>query len=424
MAESFCPHCMRSLPGGASVCPDCKGRTRVQALPHQMPIGTVLKSRNGHSFVFGEVKGEGGFGLTYIAKELATGRVVAIKEYFPTRCQPQRLADGAVRPVSQMAENYQHGMRSFLSEASMLHAVDSIPSIVQVLDYFEAGGTAYMVMEYLQGETLSHRMAREGRMEPRVLFGKVLPLMQDMACLHDAGVLHRDIAPDNIMWMPDGTLKLLDFGCARSLEDGRSMTVVLKPGFAPIEQYQTRGQGPYTDVYALCATLYYCLTGQVPPASPDRLSAVFDNQPDPLVPPTALGVKLSAEQEQVLLWGLALQPTVRPQRIGDMASRLEAAPYPVEETPRRQTIEEPKIHTTRPTGGSENDTENRTVITEPQPQPSPQPGPKPEPKPDPLPPAPAPAPQGWQALVQQHGGALLLGAAAVIIVLLVLLLFR
>ena len=147
--------------------------------------------------------------------------------------------------------------------------------------------------------------------------------MRDLERLHNAGVLHRDIAPDNIMLMPDGSLTLLDFGCARSLEDGRSMTVMLKPGFAPIEQYQTRGQGPCTDIYALCATLYYCLTGKVPPASPERLTAVFDGQPDPLPAPSALGAALSPEQERLLLWGLSIQPTDRPQSMGALADQTE-----------------------------------------------------------------------------------------------------
>lgn len=103
------------------------------------------------------------------------------------------------------------------------------------------------------------------------------------------------------------------------------MTVVLKPGFAPIEQYQTRGQGAYTDLYALCATLYYCITGKVPPASPERLTMTFDNQPDPLLPPSAYGISISPEEEQTLMWGLSLQPSVRPQSMEKFASRLEQA---------------------------------------------------------------------------------------------------
>lgn len=326
MSEQFCPFCMRELREGMNICPDCGSHADITSPSHHLPVGTVLRSENGHSFLFGVVKGEGGFGLTYIGKELASGRRVAIKEYFPSRCQPQRQPDGSIRPQERFEEIYAHGMKSFLSEASMLRAVSQLPSIVHVMDYFEWNQTAYMVMEYLDGSTLHQVMQTVERIDPDTLIPKFLPLMRDLGSLHDAGVLHRDIAPDNIMWMPDGSLKLLDFGCARSLEDGRSMTVVLKPGFAPIEQYQTRGQGSYTDLYALCATIYYCITGKIPPASPERLTSTFDGQPDPLLAPSEMGVSIQPEQEQILMWGLALQPSVRPQSMETLASRLEKAP--------------------------------------------------------------------------------------------------
>lgn len=333
MSEQFCPYCMKILSGNETYCPACGCDVNVRAAAHHLAVGTILTSGNGHHFLFGAVKGEGGFGLTYIGREIKSGRLVAVKEYFPARCQPQRHSDASVWPEGRFEEIYRHGMQSFLSEASMLRAVGGIPSIVHVLDYFEANNTAYMVMEYLDGFTLYQMMRTRERIEPQVLIPKFVRLMYDLANLHEAGVLHRDIAPDNIMWMPDGTLKLLDFGCARSLEDGRSMTVVLKPGFAPIEQYQTKGQGPYTDIYALCATLYYCLTGKVPPASPERLTATFDSQSDPLVPPTALGAALTDEQEKVLLWGMSIQPSVRPREIAEFAARLEKASRPKEQEP-------------------------------------------------------------------------------------------
>lgn len=326
MSEQFCPHCTKNLSGHASSCSACGQSINTNVPSHHLPIGTVLKPNSEHTYLFGTAKGEGGFGLTYIGKELESGRTVAIKEYFPSRCQPQRLSDSTVRPLTQAQDAYNHGMRSFLSEASMLRAGDHIPSIVQVLDYFEANNTAYMVMEYLDGSTLYDIMRSQDQISLDVLIPKFIPLMYDLAKLHKAGVLHRDIAPDNIMWMPDGTLKLLDFGCARSMEDGRSMTVVLKPGFAPIEQYQTRRQGTYTDIYALSATIYYCITGKIPSAAPERLTAVYNNQPDPLLSPSDLGAAITPEQEQILMWGLSLQPTTRPQKIADFASRLEKAP--------------------------------------------------------------------------------------------------
>lgn len=333
MSEVFCPHCMSDAAPGEHFCRTCGRELDLHAENHQLPIGTILHSQAGHRYLFGKVKGGGGFGMTYISKELGSGRVVAIKEYYPTRCQPQRRSDGTVTPMTAMEEIYRQGIQSFLSEASMLRAVSNIPSIVHVLDYFEANGTAYMVMEYLDGTTLADFMQTQNRFEPTLLLQKLIPLMRDLERLHEAGVVHRDIAPDNIMLMPDGGLKLLDFGCARSLEDGKSMTVLLKPGFAPIEQYQTRGQGPYTDIYALCATIYYCLTGKVPPAATERLTATFDGKTDPLLPPTGFGTALSSEQERLLLWGLSLQPTVRPQSMAQLADALEKT-LPAEQTPR------------------------------------------------------------------------------------------
>ena len=324
MAREFCPHCMRDIPQGSLRCPWCGQDARTRAASHQLPVGTVLVSPARNSFVVGVAKGEGGFGITYIGKELNSGRLVAIKEYFPVRCQPQRDLRRNLIPLRGTEEIYQKGKNSFLSEASMVRAVSGLPSIVQVLDFFEAGHTAYMVMNYLDGVTLHQTLKAGHPFEPVQLLQKALPLMEDLGHLHRAGVLHRDIAPDNLMLMPDGSLVLLDFGCARSMEDGRSMTVVLKPGFAPIEQYQTRGQGPYTDIYALCATLYYSITGRVPPATPDRLFAAMENGADPLIPPHQLGVQMDAELERLLLWGLELQPTARPGSIEELADRLRA----------------------------------------------------------------------------------------------------
>ena len=381
MGENFCPHCMADITPEDGVCPRCGRDTQLRAQRHQMPIGSVLRSANGHSYLFGKVLGEGGFGMTYIAREMHSGTTVAIKEYFPARCQPQRQQDLSVHPDAQLEKLFQAGRQSFLSEASMLYAVRNIKSIVHVLDYFDANGTAYMVMDYLNGTTLADMLRTQERFEATLLLRRFLPFLRDLGRLHDAGVLHRDIAPDNIMLMPDGSLKLLDFGCARSLEDGKSMTVILKPGFAPIEQYQSRGQGPYTDIYAVCATLYYCLTGSVPTAAPERLTAVMDGRADPLVPPSACGVFISPELERTLMWGLALQPTSRPQAMEELAAELERA-MPEEEV--FQNRQEEKTDT-----GDE--------------------------------PEPAVAPQLIE-LLQKHGLKILLGLAMLVILL--LLIFR
>lgn len=204
----------------------------------------------------------------------------------------------------------------------MLASLEGMPAVVQGLDYLELNNTAYLVMEFLDGTPLYRLVDGKGRIPADELLPRLVPLLQDIAKLHNAGVIHRDISPDNLMWLKSGTLKLMDFGCARSIEDGKSMTVALKQGFAPVEQYRTRGQGPWTDVYALCATVYYCLTGKVPPSAPDRLMG------DALTPPNALGAGLTDQQEQTLLWGLTVDPKQRPANMELFARQLFPKSWP------------------------------------------------------------------------------------------------
>lgn len=277
-----------------------------------------------HTFVIDSVLGKGGFGITYRGRETASGREVAIKEYFPDVCHPCRMADGSIVPLPNFQAVYHQGKRSFMNEAAMLKALDDIPSAVRILAYFEANGTAYMVMEFLSGQTLRSMVEKNGPIPVGELMPRMLPLMKDLTLMHERGVLHRDIAPDNIMWMSDGSLKLLDFGCARAMEDGKSMTVQLKPGFAPLEQYQTRGQGDYTDVYALCASIYFCITGLVPPASPERVFAMDGNSPDPLPWPKNLNIQIPEELEYLLMWGLSVYPSTRPQTMKQLTERIES----------------------------------------------------------------------------------------------------
>ncbi len=359
----YCPHCMSPIQGGGRFCPDCggdltwKGQTGID-----LPVGTVLTGGNGlRSFLVGAARGKGGFGITYIAVETHSHRRVAIKEYFPTRCAFRAGNGVSVQAMTSQDDAFRGGMKSFLEEARMLLAQEDLPTVVKVIDYFQANGTAYLAMEYLDGVPLHTKMQQfGGRIPADQLLPRMERLIRDMGQLHQRGVIHRDVSPDNIMWMPDGGLKLLDFGSARSTEDGKSMTVLLKQGFSPIEQYRSRGQGPFTDVYALSATIYYCLTGVIPPSAVERLDE------DPLQPPNALGAGLSARQEEALLWGLAVQPRDRPQTMDEFAARLyqpEAAPVP-------------------PAGPAP--AENPIPPTGPAPEP-PKPEPRPAPRPEPGP---------------------------------------
>ena len=328
----FCPHCMTDHATGAGICPACGGNMDAQNAPHQLPAGSTLLAPGDRRYLVGAALGEGGFGITYVCREEESRRLVAIKEFYPTRCELQRQGDGSVFPSDRAQEMYHNGKQSFLNEAGMLAAVENIPSVVKVLDFFEANGTAYMVMEYLRGETLQRRIERGGAMSFDELMTAMRPLLEDMCAMHQAGIIHRDIAPDNIMLLEDGGMRLMDFGCARFTEDGKSMTVMLKPGFAPLEQYTRRGQKDFTDVYGVCATIYYCITGRVPDAAADRL------ENDPLVPPSSLGAQISPEEEQMLLWGMSVQPKARPQTMRAFLEHLRPAEEKPQET---DAIQEP-----------------------------------------------------------------------------------
>lgn len=315
----YCPHCMH--PAKGETCPSCGRPVHFENNANLLQVGVVLEG-NSHSYRIGAAIGQGGFGVTYVAMDLSDNRRVAIKEYFPTRCA-NRAADGSVEPKPNEDALYEGGRFSFLQEAKMLASLEGMPAVVQGLDYLETNNTAYLVMEFLDGKPLYQVVNKRGRILAEELMPMLKPLLRDIGRLHEAGIIHRDISPDNIMWMPDNTLKLLDFGCARSMEDGKSMTVLVKKGFAPVEQYRRHGQGTYTDVYALAATVYYCLTGVIPPESTARLLNGED-----LKSPISLGAALTPDEESALLWGLELDPKTRPANMDVFSKRL----FPVEDS--------------------------------------------------------------------------------------------
>ena len=314
----YCPYCMQIAEG--NYCTSCGKDLHAKASPSQLPVSTILESGI-NRYQVGAALGQGGFGITYIAMDLRSHQRVAVKEYFPVRCG-QRDSDGigvTARPGSE--DKFQSGRRSFLKEAQTLASLEKMPGIVEIYNYFETNGTAYLIMEYLNGKTLKKMVAARGKIAVDEFFPKLPPLINSLSKIHAQNVIHRDISPDNIMWMPDGSLKLLDFGCARSTENVRELTIMYKPNFAPVEQYSSKGQGTWTDVYALCATIYYCITGKIPQASDDRL----DN--DRLLPPSALGISLPAELESALMWGLTVQPKMRPVNMEAFASRFRVYDY-------------------------------------------------------------------------------------------------
>ena len=314
--ERRCPYCMSPVQPG-SPCPAC-GRNweRYQPASHHLPLGSLLQDR----YQLGRVLGEGGFGITYLGWDAVLKRKVAVKEYFPTFLVSREvsLTLDVTCHTSGNQPTYEKGREQFLREAKTMAKLDSIPEIVQVLDHFPEHNTAYIVMEFLEGRTLKEVVAQTGPIPTQTMLALLEPVLRAMEAMHHAGVIHRDISPDNLMELKDGTVKLMDFGCARDFQSGLTETITLKHGFAPREQYSGRDQGPWTDVYAMCATVYYCLTGQVPA----RATLRGEEEQDPLLPPRQLGIDLTEEQELALLRGLAPKVEHRWHSAADLYAAL------------------------------------------------------------------------------------------------------
>lgn len=315
MEKHFCPYCMTPVKEGEP-CEAC-GLTSgtYSPSPHHLPPGTILMDR----YLIGRVLGEGGFGITYIGCDLRLELKVAIKEYFPSD-KVTRHAQASLEVsnyTGALAGNYERGKEKYLQEARTMARMNKQAEIVSVRDFFEANNTAYIVMEYVEGTTFKELVAQKGGRIPAGEFLHMIePLFFALEVMHESGLIHRDISPDNLM-LENGSVRLLDFGCARESTHGtETMTIALKHGYAPIEQYQHKGQGPWTDVYALCATMYYCLTGKVPQQSLDRLCE------DELILPRKLGVDMTENQERALLYGMGIRPRRRYQSVQELYAAL------------------------------------------------------------------------------------------------------
>lgn len=322
--QAYCYHCMKPL-NGSTVCPYCRRNVMFSsAAPYHLKAGTVLSNR----YLVGESIGEGGFGITYIGLDQTLAKRVAIKEFYPSGAANRtgESADGVV--ITRGREGFfQKGVDRFLVEAKSVAAFSAEDGIVDVLDYFRANNTAYIVMEYLDGENLRDYISHHGRFRSGDLIALMMPVMKSLRAIHAEGIIHRDISPDNIMFTKNGKLKLMDFGSARYYtNEDRRMSVVLKKGYAPEEQYRSNGeQGPYTDVYALCATIYTCITGREPADSLDRLRC------DDLMPPSSLGVSISPVHEQALMHGLAVSAENRCRDMDQLIKEFSGT-VPVERT--------------------------------------------------------------------------------------------
>ena len=267
------------------------------------------------------VLGQGGFGITYLGMDELHKKKVAIKEFFPQGIVTRNIEyeDTVTVTLVGEKENYDKGKERFLKEAQTMAMFSKDKGIVKALDFFEINNTAYIVMEYLEGVTLKQYLRENKRIDAEDLVELLVPLIEALDEIHSQGLIHRDISPDNIMVLPDVRIKLMDFGAARDYTEfgEKSLSIVLKPGYAPPEQYQTHGvQGPWTDIYALCATMYKCITGENPPDAIDRLVV------DHLKKISTFGITVSPQIEEAIIKGMSVAAKDRYQNVGDFCEDL------------------------------------------------------------------------------------------------------
>ena len=284
---------------------------------HCLRKGTRLIGR----YTIEGVLGQGGFGITYLGIDELHEKKVAIKEFFPQGIVTRNIEYKDTVTVTFVGEkdNYEKGKERFLKEARTMAKFSKDEGIVKALDFFEINNTAYIVMEYLEGITLKQYLRENKRIAPEDLIELLVPLIESLDEIHSQGMIHRDISPDNIMVLPDGRIKLMDFGAARDYTEfgEKSLSIVLKPGYAPPEQYQTHGiQGPWTDIYALCATMYKCITGENPP---DAIERVMD---DHLKKISAFGISVLPQIEEAIIKGMSVAANDRYQNVGDFCEDL------------------------------------------------------------------------------------------------------
>ena len=319
--QHLCMGCMKDK-GEADPCPNCRWMEgTLPDSPAQLAPRTILAEK----YILGRVLGQGGFGITYLAWDMLLSRKLAIKEYFPREiCLRTRDSRTVQALASRSREDFQYGLTKFVEEGRNLARFRDNPGIVSLLEFFEANGTAYIVMAYMEGMTFKQYLETQGgKISFEATFEILTPVMDALREVHRIGMLHRDISPDNIYLNEDRQVKILDFGATRYAlrEQSHGLTVLFKPGYAPFEQYSSGGkQGPWTDVYALGATFYRALTGKPPSEAPDRMAH------DDLVLPSAMGIKIPVKCEPALLKALAVHWENRFQRIQDFQEAITITP--------------------------------------------------------------------------------------------------
>ncbi len=318
--NGICLACFQNT-GGLNPCPHCGAdAAHIQASPQHLTPGTILNK----NYLIGKALGQGGFGITYIAWDLNMWRVVAVKEYYPSGLVT-RERGVFVTPIDENARaKLKKGVNQFFKEALILGNFSVHPNIVNVLHFFRQNNTAYIVMEYIHGKSLKdYLQSRGGSISFTETMQILCPIMSALDDLHHTGLLHRDIAPDNIYLTVDGHPKLLDFGAARFSfgDETQNAASIIKPGYAPLEQYSGSGieQGSWTDVYAMGATFYRALTGKIPLSAADRAMGRT------LQSPKELGVTLPEAADKAIMHAMNMKPEERYVSIKSFEQDIEKA---------------------------------------------------------------------------------------------------
>ena len=309
------------------ICPHCGYivGTHAEEAIHIEP-GTLLYDR----YIVGKVLGYGGFGVTYLGWDGKLEQKVAIKEYLPGEFSTRMPGQSQVTVFNgEKNEQFHDGLKKFVEEAKHLAKFQNEQGIVKIFDSFEENDTAYIIMEFLDGETLTEYLKREKTIPEDVAVAMLMPVMESLQTVHEKGLLHRDIAPDNIFLTKSGEVKLIDFGASRyaTTSHSRSLTVIIKPGYSPEEQYRSRGdQGPHTDVYAIASTLYKMITGKTPPDAMERRAKYENQNKDILEEPHKINKKISLNRENAILNAMNVRIEDRTPNVATFIKDLNADP--------------------------------------------------------------------------------------------------
>lgn len=333
MASELCMNCF-SVKGAYEVCPYCghvEGTPPKQ--PHYLTPGTII----GDHFIVGTAIGAGGFGITYKCFDTTLGRTRAVKEFYMAGLVNRSPGERRVGLLSgDKAGQYKERLQRFLLEARSITQFGKAKDIVNIYDYFEENGTAYIIMEYIDGVLLKDYLDKQGVMDSEAALSVIMPIIEAVKKIHSKGIIHRDVSPDNIYITSEDSIKIIDFGAAR-LNDtkvGMAAEPVVKVGYSPLEQYRNANkQGFYTDVYAVGAILYQMLTGVLPLESTER---EFKDQ---LKSPREMGVKISTNVDRAVMEALAVRPELRFQGIQQFQDALlnkRIAEYPGDKLKKRK----------------------------------------------------------------------------------------